>query len=327
MANVLDVDETLRLLASGGEAFARSKVNRPRMHRAVDNIRWCFPDWSEERVEACAIGAYRHLFSLAGEFARAPRALNEDDWPSHVEFGEVREAIDLLIRERSCILVTGHCGNWEVLGGALGSLGIRIDALYRPLDVKPLDRWVQRSRARQGIDLLDKFGATEDIPRLMEEGTRLSFIADQNAGRKGVYVPFFDRLASTYKSIGLMAIRYDAPIICGHSYRLSELHAVRFRYRIEIVDIIRPEDWKSQPDPLFYVTARYRRAIERMVEAAPQQYLWMHRYWKSRPPHEEHGRPFPKSLRAKLESLPWMTPERLERIERRSERDAAEQAR
>ena len=78
--------------------------------------------------------------------------------------------------------------------------------------------------------------------------------------------------------------------------------------------IITPEDWEGQPDPLFYVTARYNRAIETMIRAAPEQYLWLHRRWKSRPRHEREGRPMPDRLRAKLRALPWMTPSELDRI-------------
>jgi hypothetical protein len=72
---------------------------------------------------------------------------------------------------------------------------------------------------------------------------------------------------------------------------------------------------------LFYISARYRRGIERMVALAPEQFLWMHRYWKSRPRHEREGRPFPAALRHKLEQLPWMTQGELDQILEHSRRD------
>ena len=80
------------------------------------------------------------------------------------------------------------------------------------------------------------------------------------------------------------------------------------------MDLIMPRDWMSQPDPLYYVTARYMRAIENMVLACPEQYLWMHRRWKSRPRHERTGKPLPTSMRRKLESLPWMNQALLDRL-------------
>jgi Kdo2-lipid IVA lauroyltransferase/acyltransferase len=96
------------------------------------------------------------------------------------------------------------------------------------------------------------------------------------------------------------------------------------RFAVELVDIFGPEEWSTQPDPLFYLTARYRRAIEQMVRLAPEQYFWMHRIWRSRPAHERQNKPFPPLLREKLLSLPWMSPEDVERVVDRSGRDTME---
>jgi KDO2-lipid IV(A) lauroyltransferase len=98
------------------------------------------------------------------------------------------------------------------------------------------------------------------------------------------------------------------------------------RYAVETTDVFGPEDWATHPDPLFYLTARYRRAIETMVRRAPEQYLWMHRLWRSRPPHERQGKPLPDSMRRKLELLPWMTSADVERVVDRSARDGRELA-
>ena len=130
----------------------------------------------------------------------------------------------------------------------------------------------------------------------------MGFIGDQNAGDKGVFVPFFNRLASAYKSIGLLAIQYDVPVICGYARRVNN----QFKFEVGIDDVILPEQWKAQPDPLYYITARYTRSLESMVRLDPHQYLWIHRRWKSRPRHERLGKPMPRSLKEKLQALPWM---------------------
>ena len=83
---------------------------------------------------------------------------------------------------------------------------------------------------------------------------------------------------------------------------------------IEVADFIRPEEWADHPDPVFYITARYNHALERMIRGNPEQYLWVHRRWRSRPRFERQGRPMPGRLVEKIESLPWMTPHELERI-------------
>jgi KDO2-lipid IV(A) lauroyltransferase len=91
---------------------------------------------------------------------------------------------------------------------------------------------------------------------------------------------------------------------------------------VEVTDTFGPEDWNSQPDPLYYITARYRRAMEMMVRRAPNQYFWMHRIWRSRPAHERLGKPFPNALREKMSQLPWMTDADVAAVVDRSERDA-----
>jgi len=95
------------------------------------------------------------------------------------------------------------------------------------------------------------------------------------------------------------------------------------RFRVIVDDVFGPEDYEDQPDPLFYLTARYRRSIERMVLAAPEQYLWMHRIWKSRPRHERLNKPFPDALRGKLGALPWMDDGAVGALVERSDRDRA----
>ncbi|MBX3385331.1 MAG: lysophospholipid acyltransferase family protein [Phycisphaeraceae bacterium] len=322
-----------------------AKFERKRFERTVRTLRVAFPEMGEEELRSHAVQAYEHLFTLAVETAYAPRLLTPDSWSAHVRLGNLSDALKVLLSGRPCVMITGHCGNWELLGSTLALLGFPMHALYRPLDLKPLDRWVRFTRQRRGLMLVDKFGAARMMPELMHTGAKVGVIADQNAGDRGLFVPFFGRLASTYKSIGFMAIQHDVPIICGQARRLVMPRDARgdgagwdevetshtigfadwtgepFRYRIDVMDIIQPEEWKQQPDELFYVSARYRRALEEMVRAAPEQNLWLHRYWKSRPRHERLNRPFPAELREKLRALPWMTDDELARIEDWSERD------
>ena len=322
----------MRFLRAVAGRYAQLPMNAKRLKRATDNIAWCFPDWDEDRVRITAIEAYRHLFSLAVEIAAAPRVLASDGYASFVEMDNVGPGIEVLTQDRPALLVTGHHGNWELMGGTMATLGFPIHALYRKLDMKPLDEWVYRTRSERGLNLIDKFGAARLMPDLMANNQAIAFIADQNAGDRGQFVPFFGRLASAYKAIGVMAQRYNAPIVCATAIRQSgrtldgrpDPRAQEFRYKIHVTEIIEPEDWADQPDPVFYITARYRRAIENMVRMAPEQYLWMHRYWKSRPRHERMDKPFPDRLKEKLASLPWMTDDELARIVERSERDTKE---
>lgn len=310
--------------------FASSFLNRKRLFRARDNIAFAFPERGPEWAYETAIRSYEHLFALGVETGVAPRLLSEDGWHRHLRLGDIAGGVRSLLPGRPCVQITGHCGNWELLGTAMAFLGFPVHALYRPMDSKPLDRWVRETRSRRGLTLVDKFGAVRQLPRILRSGGPVGFVADQNGGDRGTFVPYFGRLTSTYKSIGLLALQFNATILCGFARRMAAGErpdgAGRSRalqYIIEVADIFGPEDWSTHPDPLFYLTARYRRAIEAMVRRAPEQYLWMHRIWRSRPRHERSGRPFPASLREKIRLLPWTTAEDLARLEEQSARDAA----
>jgi KDO2-lipid IV(A) lauroyltransferase len=98
-----------------------------------------------------------------------------------------------------------------------------------------------------------------------------------------LFVDFFGVKASTYKSIGLLAMEHGAPIVVGCARRTSE----KFRYEIDCDRVIMPEEWQGRADPLMWITQEYSAALERLIRVAPEQYLWMHRRWKSRPKGEE----------------------------------------
>ncbi|MCR9074540.1 MAG: hypothetical protein NXI07_00730 [bacterium] len=323
--NAFPLPSVLRFGRTLGRTYGGLGVNRKRVGRAIDRLAIAMPELSEQERADLVMRSYEHLAMLAAELAVLPRYLTEDAWSDYIELGELDRVIRPLLDERPSLLLTAHCGNWEVLGYTMALLGFRMHAVYRPLDLRPADRWLRQTRSRRGLELVDKFGAMHKLPGLLAQNESVAFVADQNAGQRGLHVPFLGRLASSYKSIGLMAIQHRARIIVGCAQRqCAQLgNPAGMRYRIEIEDRIDPEDWESQPDPLFYITARYRRAIEQSVRRAPEQYLWMHRIWKSRPRHERLDRPFPSNLRAKLEALPWMTQGELDAIIHRSDLDRA----
>jgi len=308
-----------------GEAFGGARFNRRRVERAAERIAVAMPDLDADARRDLVLRSYGHLAMLGAELAVTPRLLSEDAWTDYIELAELEHVMPLLVTERPTLLLTAHAGNWEIIGYTMAMLGFSAHAIYRPLDLRPADAWLRQTRSRRGLSLLDKFGAMRRIPDLMRRGEAVAFVADQNAGERGLQVPYLGRLASSYKSIGLTAMQFGANVIVGQARRLPIPPGSKLpmRYRIEPADAFGPEDWADRPDPLFYITARYRRALETMVRGSPEQYLWMHRIWKSRPRHERLDKPFPDALRRKLADLPWMTDEELERIIDRSERDRA----
>ncbi len=257
--------------------------SRKHRERAVGNVRRSFPELSARQHERIARRSMQHLAMFAIEVMFTTRKVSIGTWSDHAELRDFQRTLSLLLdRHRGLIMLTGHYGNWEILGYILATLGFSTTSIARPLDNPYINQWVLGVREKMGQRILDKKGALEDVPAVLENGGAVGFIADQNAGKKGMFVDFFGRKASTYKSIGLLAIQHNVPVVIGYARRKGD----RFVYEMGTQDIIYPADWADQDDPLRYITQRYTRAIEDFVRADPTQYLWVHRRWKTRPKGE-----------------------------------------
>lgn len=253
--------------------------------RAIEHLRLAYgPRMSQRQRERVALASMQHVTMMAVEMLFTPRLINEWTWPRYIRLGEnMRPGLEALLSRRGAIVLTGHYGNWELLGFAMTALGFPMVAVMRPLDNPYLNDHVMGVRSRRGLQLLYKKGATQSAGDVLAAGGTLAFIADQNAGHKGQFVEFFGRKASTYKSIALLAIEYQVPILVAYARRLND----RYEYEIGCNRIIRPEEWAGRDDEVHWITQEYTRAIEEFVRQAPEQYLWIHRRWKSRPKEEQ----------------------------------------
>ncbi|MEY5061431.1 MAG: Lipid biosynthesis lauroyl acyltransferase [Planctomycetota bacterium] len=298
-----DPEQNLETARVVGRLYSR--FGRARRERARAGVARSLPRLDIETQRAIVDASIGHMFGLFMVDAFAmPRTVGHENWHERVKIGNVGRAMKHITSDKPCLFVTGHVGNWEILGYALALIGFQMTALARPLDNRYLNDWLLGVRQRTGLKVITKWGATDEIQKVIESGGKVGFIADQNAGPDGLFVPFFSRLASTYKSIPLLALRYEIPIVCGYARRVDGA----FRYEVRVTDVIEPNDWKDADDQMLYVGARFNRAIEWMVRESPDQYLWVHRRWNSRPKHEREGEPLPARLEKKLAALPWMTP-------------------
>ena len=316
---MFNVDANLRTAAMIGRGMYHfDKRHRQRARAAIARA---FPEFDAQRIDQITRDSFEHFIKLAFEVLHTPRVMQLDTWAQRIDIDNLGQSLAMLGRREPAILLTGHLGNWEVYGYFLALMGYDVDAIARPIDNPLINDWLLGIREAKGMRIITKWDATERMLKVLGRGGSLAFIADQNAGDKGMFVPFFGRLASSYKSIGLLAISQNVPVICGFAHRADPdpLTGQVYRYQMGVADVIRPEDWVDQPDPLYYVTARYARAIETMVCRRPEQYLWMHRRWKSRPRYERQGKPMPRSLRRNLEQLPWMDDALMRRLEQPTE--------
>lgn len=273
---------SLNLLIARGIGDLLFCLDAKHRKRALANLARSFPDMPESVRRRHARESMRQLLCLFVEVIFTPRLIRLESFAKYIQLNRFEQTLRLMLTPgRGLILLTGHYGNWEVLGYVLATLGFETTSVARPLDNPYINAFLLGVREKQGQRIIAKKGATDDVTETLERGGMVAFIADQDAGKKGMFVDFFGRKASTYKSIGLLAMRYEVPVVIGYARRVGD-----FRFACGTQDIIYPEDWKNEADPLRYITQRYTKAIEDSIRADPGQYLWVHRRWKTRPKGE-----------------------------------------
>jgi KDO2-lipid IV(A) lauroyltransferase len=261
------------------------RLDKRHRERALENLRASFPDLAPEAHERLARESLRSLMFLGLETLFSTRLITLRSWRRFVRLNDMHRAISLLLRPPGgLIFVTGHLGNFEVLGYTLATLGFPTVSVARPLDNTYVNDWLMGVRERNGQSILYKKGATQSIDEILQGGGAVGFIADQDAGRKGAFVSFFGRPASTFKAPALMAMRHRVPIVVGFGLRRSR----DFDFEIGIERVISPADWDDKPDPMMWITQQYTRSLEDLVRRTPEQYLWAHRRWKHQPPSRQH---------------------------------------
>lgn len=238
----------------------------------------------DEQADRIILGMWVHLLRLIVEMVQIPRKLRRENYRQCVTFKNRSLAVEAFTRDRPVIVLSGHFGNWEMSLVSFGMFGFRAGAVARALDNPHLHEWFRDFRELTGHYMILKSGASEQIVTEMESEGMIAMLGDQDAGSRGLFVDFFGKPASTFKSIGLLAIQYNALICVGYARRLEDdfVNARWAQYEIGVETVIDPLDEDLAGD-VKAITARYSEALEKVIRRSPEQYFWLHRRWKSEP--------------------------------------------
>jgi KDO2-lipid IV(A) lauroyltransferase len=248
------------------------------------NLEIAFPEMPESERNKLLRGCFASLGRLLGEFSQLPKATPES-LRRIIEYDEVglahlREAEK---NKRGVIFLTGHLGVWELHSFGWSALEYPLSFLVRPLDNARIEEMIEAVRTRFGNRAIDKQNAARQSLRVLREGGTLGILSDLNTQtREGVFVPFFGKLACTTAGIAVLALKTDAVVIPTCAVWNKE----RKRYFFHgdpPVELVRTGDHDKDIE---VNTANFAAAVERMVRLYPDQWLWIHKRWKTRPPGE-----------------------------------------
>ncbi len=248
------------------------------------NLKLAFPEMSERERAEMLRASFDNLGRLLGEFSQFPRATPES-LRRLVEYDQVglRHLREAEGQGRGVIFLTAHLGAWEFLSFAWSALEYPISFLVRPIDNPRVEELIEGIRTRYGNTAINKKMAARQALRVLRDGGTLGILADLNTHpNEGVFVPFFGHLACTTSGVATLALRTDALVIPTCAV-WDEKRRRFFFHGDPPVKLIRTGDDKRDVE---INTANFAAAIERMIRAYPQQWLWIHKRWRTRPAGE-----------------------------------------
>jgi KDO2-lipid IV(A) lauroyltransferase len=252
---------------------------RGRRRIALANLAQAFPGMTEAERRSLCRRSCQHLGLVFVELcAILSRPL--DDFLSRITVEGREEHLDRAMRAHGRVLaLTAHLGNWEVLSVAHRITPYPLAVVVRPLDAGWLNPLAERLRLRTGVELIDKRKALRPILAALARGSMVGILLDQNAARsEGVFVPFFGRPASTSRSVALLALRTGAPVVPIFARRERDgRHRVIVRAPLDV-----PEEGDREA-MVTALTGRCTEVIETAIREAPEQWLWVHNRWRTRP--------------------------------------------
>jgi KDO2-lipid IV(A) lauroyltransferase len=258
---------TLAFLVAGGER-----------RKALKSLGQAFPEKTEAERLALARACFRHLGAAMFEMG-CTAALDKElkalvAWPRE-DRGVLEAALG---RGKGVVFVSGHVGNWELLARRVASEGFPCQSIAKETTDPRLTALVERFRARGGVRSIwrGQEGAARHMLRALKNGEILGLLIDQDTNVQSFFVPFFGELAATPRAAADLAIRTGAAVVVGFCQREGK------GYRLSMEEVPLPAGQDREAAALALTVALSQR-IEAAIRRAPEQWVWMHQRWKTRP--------------------------------------------
>lgn len=243
------------------------------------NLELAMPELGSKQRRRIIKGVFRNLGRLLGEFSQFPK-LDACAISQIVIYDGFENYAAALERRRGVLFLTGHFGAWELCAFAHGAYGHALNFLARPLDNPLLEKLVNSYRCLSGNRVIDKNDAARAVLESLRRGQAVGFLIDINVLREeGVFCDFFGVPACSSTGLAVIALRTGAPVVPGFLIWDERIKKHRLRFEPEL-EIIKTGDFKRD---VYLNTARFNQIIEEHVRRHPDQWLWIHKRWKTRP--------------------------------------------
>ena len=272
----------LKSLGWGPQGLARCYARLldlalPRLRRvAMRNLAMALPEKTAAERQAIADGVFRSIARLLYALARFPRInrSNVSEWIRYEGFEHFEQALQ---RGRGVLFATAHLGNWELSAFAHALMAAPMHVVVRPLDNLRIDALLARRRTLSGNRLIEKKESARSVLKALHANQAVGILIDQNSSpEEGVFVDFFGIPACASSGFARLAAHTGATVIPGFALwsEAERRYVLKFYPPLEMTG-------RLQED-----TQRLQSQLEAVIREHPDQWLWIHRRWKNRPPGE-----------------------------------------
>lgn len=256
---------------------------QPKLRKTAEvNLRIAFPDWSDAQRHTVIRGMLRNLGWMAAEFARFPKYAKENveqfvALDGHEKFLEAHR------RGKGVLVLTGHIGAWELSSFAHALYGFPLHYMARPIENSRINALVNAYRCRAGNRPIFKNESARAMLKILKDAGTIGILADQNTmPEEAVFADFFGKAASTTTGIARVALHTDAAVVPGYAVWDKALNKYRLRFEPR-VELIRTGDAERD---IFENTQKFTKVLEEIIRKYPDQWVWVHGRWNTRPPGE-----------------------------------------
>jgi Kdo2-lipid IVA lauroyltransferase/acyltransferase len=255
----------------------------PKLRRIAEvNLKLAFPEWTDIQRAATVRGMVRSLGWMAAEFAMMPRYTRKNIEDIILLDGQ-ENFLEGQRLGKGVLFLTAHMGAWELSSYAHARYGYPLHYMARPLDNARLDALVNRYRGLSGNKPIFKNDSARAMLKILKDAGTIGILADQNTlPEEGVFVDFFGVPACTTSGIARVALHTGAAVVPGYAAWDASLQKYRLRFEAPL-ELVRTGDAERD---IFENTQLFARVTEEIIRKYPEQWVWLHARWKTRPAGE-----------------------------------------
>lgn len=251
-----------------------------RYHRrdALEALRRSFPEKSEQEIQSITNRMYRNLGMNQFELLRLAGG-NLDETNSRITVVG-REIVDqALQRGKGVMIMSAHFGNWDFLPMFSVKKGnYPVTIISKAIKNRAINGLWMQMRKQVGVNIIPNHNSAREALRVLRRNELLGFILDQNRPRDaGIFVDFFGRSACTTPGLAMLSAQVQAPVVPVFIHRTAD-----GKHLLQAFPILEPPP-DREPETIRKATQEYTRIIEDQVRLHPEQWIWLHRRWKTRP--------------------------------------------